>query len=391
MTELSILLLAISASTLGVISHLRIFMTSQGKKETSASHLEAPEAQRDQNDDPIAVPLKPGALQLPLLPSNFSFSDALDYNTAGHKISNGLMEGLTQMLGSDLVLVGLEVINLKERSKYFLAKYPEHATAIKKAKEATEMTTAAGEKLAVLKDSSSGQIIALGRTADPSVLLKIAEVGTVIVNASHLISNWDNAKKIKLINQKLDHIILHFKNQQISELEAGFETIKEYCYSKNRSQAYLIELKFNLKRLRSQWMREANDVLDFLKNPNARSRISKQFDWLNQKNIRNMEQSAMAIEKPLLLAHFAYLMESTISQIIQDEPQVLEITKSDMRNQICELQEKVMEKIDWVECLDESYKTSFSNELLGFCDRFLESLEQNTFYTQAQRPKKKAS
>jgi hypothetical protein len=134
------------------------------------------------------------------------------------------------------------------------------------------------ELLIAVPVKGAKKFTAIARKINPSVLNKLSKVSTIVVSAAHIISSADNAKNLAKIDKKVSSLLVVHENSMIGDLEAIFETLQELGRSDIVvSPEYLLDLKMELKKLRSAWIRNITHGLKMIENPKQRSYLTKIF------------------------------------------------------------------------------------------------------------------
>src|SRR5690606_30985115 len=130
----------------------------------------------------------------------------------------------------DLGNQGIQTVRLVNDNKYVLASYP--ASVMKKMSHgaASEVVLkGSGEKILIVRDASTGRFLAHAQKAESAAKFnKLATIGNLIVGAAHMISGYDNAKKLGSISKDVSKLVKFRSGDMISELESIYESLQEF-------------------------------------------------------------------------------------------------------------------------------------------------------------------
>lgn len=194
------------------------------------------------------------------------------------------------------------------------------------------------------------------------------------MGAAHIIAGYDNAKKLKTIDKKLDIIISRDSNDLVAQLEAIFESMKERLSEaqSESGRSHLIDLKLGLKELRCRWFRDVTSSLSSMQNPDERGFLAKLFSR-RKTTARNVEIELDAQEEPLYLIRFSVNLEYMIAQALGESGCFNNSTLPDIRRQVSELGTLVEQRRDWIASLSGNSKDVATN-LSASCQHFEASL-----------------
>jgi hypothetical protein len=126
--------------------------------------------------------------------------------------------------------------------------------------QAKPVFDAAGKQLPQLRDRR-GRIIEIMKSAPSKA--KVANIALLVVNAAHMISAADVAKKLDSIGSNMDLLIEYRRIDQKAELERIYTSARELLADGNfdLTRVELWRLRGELRELRSSWRRELEHEL----------------------------------------------------------------------------------------------------------------------------------
>ena len=316
------------------------------------------------------VPTGLGAALLPL-----SFKEALNFDRAPELLKANFLRQINSGLspGLDSAIVAFQLIDIAQSRDIILAKFPDAASQLLKQGKAVLLKTKGGEEM--LTATVAGKFHAHARKIDPTVAHHLAKVGPLIVGAAHIIAGYDNAKKLKQIDKKLDLLISHRSRDMASELEAIFESIKESFASaslESQDLTHLRSLRYKLKRLRCGWINQIEAALQDLKNPANRGFLETFFST-KRGTAQNIECSLSQQEEPLYLTRFALNMEQYIATLLCEETSFENVTTPGVRKQVQAVRALILERRKWIEEALPNMKESVAEAIICL-DNFESSL-----------------
>jgi hypothetical protein len=152
---------------------------------------------------------------------NVSFRDALHFARASELIYNGVISELNSSVSDAApggLIVGLQVMDAVESRNLIFAKFPDATAKMLREDSAVQLMTKNGERLLVAVDRDGKQFISHAKQVDPSVVSRISSMGAMVVGAAHVISGYDNAKKLRAIDSKMDLQLEYQDNELRSQL-----------------------------------------------------------------------------------------------------------------------------------------------------------------------------
>lgn len=318
------------------------------------------------------IPSIIGAAFLPL-----SFKEALNFDRAPELLKEGFLKQINAGLPpvGDSVIVGFQLVDLVHSKDILMAKFPEAASQLMSEGKAVLLKTRGGEELLTAVDATrkGGKFLSNARKVDPTLVHHIAKVGPLIVGAAHIIAGYDNAKKLKQIDRKLDLVISHRSRDMVSELEAIYESIKEALASTDpQDVTHLQQLRFKLKRLRCSWMNQVEAALLDIENPANRGFLESFFST-KKGTAKTIERGLSQQEEPVYLTRFALNMEQHIALILSEEATFEKVTIPEVKKQVEAVRKLVSERREWIEKTLPNAKGTVA-ETVACLDRFENSL-----------------
>ncbi len=344
-----------------------LLLAGMYRYKTRASKNVSPEPSGAIASNPMAIALK-----------NLSFRDALNFERAARIVEESLNNEIKAIISNgaaDALNIGTQTIDIVQTHGTFLAKFPEAAQKLKNAGKADFLMNRSGETLAQLRDvSKKGKpFLDHARKLDPSLMHNLAKIGPILTSGAHLIAGMDNARKLKQIDRKIDIIISSRYADMLGELEAIYGSMREAILSQTTSdRAHLLSLQFKLRRLRCQWINQAEAALNRIDNPDDRSLVSKIFS-IDANTAKAIENQLSAQEEPLYLTRFALLLEQMIAITLHKTETFEQLTLPEAKQQVGTIKALVTERKDWIEKLSTQDNRSAQN-IAGACDAFDESL-----------------
>jgi hypothetical protein len=138
-----------------------------------------------------------------------------------------------------------------------------------------------GRLLPVITDSKSGKIIELTKEAPAAKrIAQLTALSSMVVGAAHMIASADIAKKLKIIDGKLDVLLACRRIDQTSALERIYTSAKELvCGPMDESKRLeMWRLRGELRQLRSAWRRELQFHLGHIEEPVSAGWLERQFN-----------------------------------------------------------------------------------------------------------------
>ncbi len=137
-----------------------------------------------------------------------------------------------------------------------------------------------GKLLPHIVDVRTGKIMEIMKEA-PSAqrLARLASLSSVVIGAAHLIATADIAKKLRVIDGKLDALIQYRRIDQVAVLEKIYTFARELASAPldDLRRLELMRLRGELRQLRSTWRRELIYHLDLIENPEQAGWLERTF------------------------------------------------------------------------------------------------------------------
>jgi hypothetical protein len=306
-----------------------------------------------------------------------TFQEALEYERTGQIVTKGLLKEINSHFLHAVpegLVVGLEVIRSAEAKSLILAKFPEATARMLERGSAVQVVTKHGERLLVAVDKNGRKFISQAKQVDPSVASILSQIGTLIVGAAHIIAGYDNAKKLKSIEGKIDVLLARDSNKLIARLGSVYEILKEQIRRGDNDKDFRIQLlssKQDLKEIRTRYFLNVIDELQRVSDPQKRSLPAKLFS--RRKTVASrLVGEVSKHEESLRLIRFALHLEQVISEVIGDRDAFAEVTLPEVRTYADKLMSLVEERNSWIEMQRTKNETS---RLLGTYINFKNSLE----------------
>lgn len=308
-----------------------------------------------------------------------SFADAVSYNVDSSKIHNDLLSKINKATNSagDEAVITVKIIDVIKSRNLILAKFPDHAQKLLKSGKLVEMTTNNGEKILIATSKKTGSIVAHARKVDPGMVSKLSNIATGIVSAAHIISGYDNSKRLKSIQGKVNDVLRLMSQDKVATLEAAFETVKELSsrVPSDSELNHLRNVKFKLKELRSIWFANVNDKLLKITNPDKRSWWQRKVSQRDSSLFGNIQNQFDEIGKEISLMRFSVQLELIISELLMDGDVFRDRTLPDIIFQLQETKHLVSERQHW---LSKISNLSDKLELISRIEAYSISLQDST-------------
>ena len=141
--------------------------------------------------------------------------------------------------------------------------------------------SASGRLLPVLTDSKTGKIVEVMKGVPAAKrVAQLTALSSMIVGAAHLIASADIARKLKIVDGKLDTLLAYRRIDQAAALERIYTSAKELA-SEPIAEAHRLELwrlRGELRQLRSTWRRELHFHLSHIEDPAHAGWLVRQFN-----------------------------------------------------------------------------------------------------------------
>lgn len=281
---------------------------------------------------------------------------------------------LNNMIG-DMSNHGIQSIRLINDHKYVLANYPSHIAKKLGQGSVTEVVIReSGEKILIARDGVTGRFLAHAQKAESATKFnKLATLGNLIVGTAHIISGYDNAKKLGNISKDISKLVTFRSSDMISELESIYESLQEFD-SENieRDRIYLKAIKHDLKVLRNRWYREIFSALNHVEDPNEWGILKRWFTKKRTAKANYAEGEALCLE-PLHIIRRSLEIERSVSIALGEEENFTKIILHNQYKKVIKLKEKIVSKRKEIE----KFLGAKDDSIAGFVcesDDFLNSL-----------------
>jgi len=311
-----------------------------------------------------------------------TFEEFIIPTTSAAKTKETSIAQLNNMI-IDTAKVGIQSLRLINDKKYVLAEYSSVAIEKLGNDSATEVITKAGEKLLIIRDSGTGQFIQHAKQAESATKLhNLANIANVVIGVAHLISGFDNAKKLGGLVKDVSRILQHRSNDMLADLEAIYEEVQEINFDDTTlDKVYVRTLKQNLKKLRNRWYNEIFSALDNIVEPQNQGILKLWFT--SKKSIKNEYENIEEITlAPLHIIRRSLELERSLAIILNEESTFIDQTLKGQINKIKKLKEQLNLKRTVIEeftGLKPRNFDSYNSE----ADIFLTSIESSSNFENA--------
>ncbi|WPU65899.1 hypothetical protein [Peredibacter starrii] len=173
---------------------------------------------------------------------------------------------------------------------------------------------------------------------------QVASVMNVAIGAAHILSGYDNAKKLNSLTKDVTKILSFRSCDMLGELEAIFECFQEINIEKlSEDRVFLNQLKLRTKTLRNQWFSEAISALENIEDPNKRGFFAKLFST-RKGTLKKYESEEKIALAPLHITRSALELERAICFLLGEDASFVNQTLMSQREKIERLQVLLIEK-----------------------------------------------
>jgi hypothetical protein len=298
-----------------------------------------------------------------------SFSQVMEVGPLLKEVSNKHGANLLESLrphGGDLLVAGFTGAAMIIEAGTYTVRFSEKGAKLLKAKELKLMTDKAGGQLAVLVDGSN-------RTREQARLLTrlaksprfIANIGTLVVSAAHIISGQDLAKKLDKLSEKVDFLIEGRRIDQIAKIEGVYRQAKEILLL-TQNQRDIHRLGRDLFEVRSAWRQE---MLFHLKSaPKAKESAS----WIMQSFTRlfrpgkdqKVASSVSRTELEIHMINGCFALHLALAQASGTMQPFLSVSLREELEEMRILQKAIEEREDWIHKKNPALKNEIRSTLL---------------------------
>lgn len=185
----------------------------------------------------------------------------------------------------------------------------------------------AGKALPALVDGKTGRIIKWGRVASKGrVVASIAaNAALIVVEAAHMISGHDNAKRLKKVERGVDTLVHAHRSELKSRLESIYRYSKEILHHdldklSEEDRRDLHRQCKPLMELRARWRDDFRHALQQIRSSEPSS-FDKFWHWfkfwrkddLSQTNQTEREQEAFDALEIVQLMHFSLMLQMSLA------------------------------------------------------------------------------
>jgi hypothetical protein len=254
-----------------------------------------------------------------------SFEEAMNPEAFAAEIQRYQTESLTINLGLDVLQCAIQAVSVVDhcRGVTLLCRMSEVG---RRAYESGHVRLM-GQNLPVLQDVHTGRAFEIMR-GEPTKLLKVAELSSMVIGAAHVISGMDLAQKLGEVNRKIDKLLRLRKIDQVSKLERIYAAAKERLIEGQTADGVreLRRYREELRELRANWRRGLRQAIMDAPNPSEkpwwRRRKRVEEDMANQINSELADLApllCLSFLMDLCLAEASGTKELLIRQTLPDE------------------------------------------------------------------------
>ena len=186
-----------------------------------------------------------------------------------------------------------------------------------------KLMKAAGAALPALVDGKTGQIIKWGRVASKgrAVASIAANSMLVVVEAAHMISGHDNAKRLKIVERSVDRLVHAHESELKSRLEAVYRYSKELLHEGSdalteHDRRELHRQCKDLMELRARWRDDFRHRVGRIERAEV-GFLKKLIFWKREENQRRSRQEKAAESHDALeivqLMHASLMLQMTLA------------------------------------------------------------------------------
>jgi hypothetical protein len=231
---------------------------------------------------PIEAPYQ-GAYAGPI--ERLSFAESLDPEQFAAAAEAAAMQSLTagwqRALGDGATVVLNGVRLLSSRAEMIVSASVNGRTLLASGLASVSRHGASGRLLPQIADPKTGKILELMKEVPAAKrVAQLTAMSSMIVGAAHVIAAADIAKKLKIIDGKLDILLAYRRIDQAAALERIYTSAKELT-SGSIGEAHRLELwrlRGELRQLRSTWRRELQFHLSHIEEPAHAGWVERQFN-----------------------------------------------------------------------------------------------------------------
>jgi len=253
-------------------------------------------------------------------PLALSFEDALSPKRfLSQFVQAGEMHLRTQLMESGNQAFGIALA----AAKFVLDKGTVRVVFEKGIPRGAKLMKATGSALPVLVDGTTGKILKVGRVASKgrAVASIAANSALIVVEAAHMISGHDNAKRLKNVERSVDRLIRAHESELKSRLEAIYRYSKELLYPgayslspevQRELQRQCKELMELRGRLRDDFRQRINKI-----DPAKAGSSTKLLFWKRKKSLQKNQEAkideSMQATDMVNLMHFSLMLQMALA------------------------------------------------------------------------------
>ena len=189
--------------------------------------------------------------------------------------------------------LSVDQVSRLSNAKYFANFKPDVQKAISSG--VAKIMESNGEMLAAAK--KGGRILGNARLT-PATALQVTAAISVVTNMCVLISNAENARRLKLIDIKLNRITAHLENEISSELPTIFSQLRDLWHIDDQAtQVHILSLQFRLRKLQAHLISNALSSMELIAKPDFWIAFRRQGRLANYaKSVQDCVESLKQIE-----------------------------------------------------------------------------------------------
>ena len=301
-----------------------------------------------------------------------SFSQVMEVGPLLKEVSNKHGANLLESLrphGGDLLVAGFTGAAMIIEAGTYTVRFSEKGAKLLKAKELKLMTDKARGQLAILVDGSN-------RTREQARLLTrlaksprfIANIGTLVVSAAHIISGQDLAKKLDKLSEKVDFLIEGRRIDQIAKIEGVYRQAKEILHlpQGHENQRDIHRLGRDLFEVRSAWRQE---MMFHLK---SAPKAKKSENWIRESfnclfrpgKDQKVASSVSRTELEIHMINGCFALHLALAQASGTMQPFLSVSLKEELEEMRILQKAIEEREDWIHKKNPALKNEIRSTLL---------------------------
>lgn len=187
-----------------------------------------------------------------------------------------------------------------------------------------KLMKAAGQALPVLVDGKTGRLLKIGRVATKAraVASVTANAALIVVEAAHMISGHDNAKRLKSVERSVDRLVHAHESELKSRMEAVYRYSKELLHHgpdalTDHDRRELHRQCKELMELRARWRDDFRHQISKI-DPADPGLWSKLTSWWRREDAHRQSRQAKAQESTdaleiVELMHFSLMLQMALA------------------------------------------------------------------------------